>query len=56
MRMIAGTEKAKAGEPLLAKCAVSPSMMGNFQRRFAWSFHRGIVKPFTSTWQHVEDF
>ena len=51
MRMIAGTGKAKAGEPSLAKCVISPSMMGKFQRRFAQSFHRGIVKPFTSRWQ-----
>lgn len=51
MKMIAGTGKAKAGEPSLTKCAVSPYMMGNFQRRFARSFQRGIVKPFTSRWQ-----
>ena len=51
MRMIAGMGKAKAGEPSLAKCAISPSRMGKFQRRFAQSFHRGIVKPFTSRWQ-----
>lgn len=38
MKMIAGTGKAKAGEPSLNKCAVSPYMMGNFQRRFARSF------------------